>query len=137
MYKTIRSLINLLVTDLVKETEKRLKEFRVSSLRQVREMKEFVSLSQKIEKENKELKQFLFEKMYCHYRVIRMAEKARRIIESLFMEYIKEPKQLPSLVQESLKEESVPRIVCDYIAGMTDRFALGEYKKLFDPYTRV
>ncbi|HCG76540.1 MAG: deoxyguanosinetriphosphate triphosphohydrolase [bacterium (Candidatus Ratteibacteria) CG_4_10_14_3_um_filter_41_18] len=137
VYKTIRSLINLLVTDLVKETEKRLKEFRVSSLRQVREMKEFVSLSQKIEKENKELKQFLFEKMYCHYRVIRMAEKARRIIESLFMEYIKEPKQLPSLVQESLKEESVPRIVCDYIAGMTDRFALGEYKKLFDPYTRV
>lgn len=136
-YETIRSLINLLVTDLVGETERKLKEFHITSVDRVRKKRMLVSLSGKIDEENKELKQFLMEKMYRHYRVIRMAEKAHRVIEALFEVYIKEPKQLPPTVQEALKEESIPRIVCDYIAGMTDRFALEEYKKLFDPYMRV
>jgi len=69
--------------------------------------------------------------------VIRMAEKARRVIEALFGVYIKEPKQLPPSARRFLPGESLERLVCDYIAGMTDRFALEEYKKFFDPYTRV
>ena len=136
-YETIRSLINLLVTDLVSETERKLKALRIRSVAEVRERENIVSFSSTWEEKYNLLKQFLLEKMYHHYRVIRMAEKARRVIEALFKVYIKEPKQLPPSARRFLRGESLERLVCDYIAGMTDRFALDEYKKLFDPYTRV
>jgi len=136
-YETIRSLINLLVTDLVGETERKLKALRIKSVAEVRERENIVSFSSTWEEKYNLLKQFLLEKMYHHYRVIRMAEKARRVIEALFKVYIKEPKQLPPSARRFLRGESLERLVCDYIAGMTDRFALEEYKKLFDPYTRV
>ena len=136
-YETIRSLINLLVTDLVGETERKLKALRIKSVADGRERENIVSFSSTWEEKYNLLKQFLSEKMYHHYRVIRMAEKARRAIEALFGVYIKEPKQLPPSARRFLREESLERLVCDYIAGMTDRFALEEYKKLFDPYTRV
>ena len=136
-YETIRSLINLLVTDLVVETERKLKALRVKSVAEVRERENIVSFASAWEEKYNLLKQFLLEKMYHHYRVIRMAEKAHRVIEALFMAYIKEPKQLPPSARRFLPGESLERLVCDYIAGMTDRFALEEYKKFFDPYTRV
>ncbi len=136
-YETIRSLINLLVNDLIVETERRLQHFQIKSVAEVREKENAVSFSSALEEEYRLLKQFLLERMYRHYRVIRMAEKARRVIESLFEVYTEESKQLPPSARESLKGEAISRIVCDYIAGMTDRFALEEYKKLFDPYTRV
>ncbi len=136
-YETIRSLINLLVNDLIVETERRLQHFQIKSVAEVRERKSIVSFSSALEEGYRGLKLFLLERMYRHYRVIRMAEKAHRVIESLFEVYRKEPKQLPPSARESLKKEAIERLVCDYIAGMTDRFALEEYKKLFDPYTRV
>jgi dGTPase len=66
-----------------------------------------------------------------------MAQKAKRFIQELFQEYVRNPAQLPPDYQEHIKEDGPQRVACDYIAGMTDRFALDEYKKLFDPYERV
>lgn len=137
-YQTIRALINLQVTDLVKETEKRLKRARVVSAEEVKEASSFlVSFGSPMFRKNEELKQFLLEHLYHHYRVVRMAEKARRFIRELFRIYLDHPRQLPPDTQEKLKENSPAQVVCDYIAGMTDRFALNEYSKLFQPYQKV
>jgi len=87
---------------------------------------------------NRELKTFLLERFYRHPRVIRMQKKAERVVAELFQAYVAEPAQLPLEVQARLEDgEDLHRVVCDYIAGMTDRFALQEYAKMFDPYERV
>jgi dGTPase len=75
--------------------------------------------------------------MYFHYRVVRMAQKASRIIKDLFYAYLSEPRQLPPGTQTRLKDEPKEIVICDYIAGMTDRFAHLEHQKLFDPHTLV
>jgi dGTPase len=85
----------------------------------------------------KPLRAFLIENLYHHYRVIRMSNKAKRFIQELFKIYITNPNQLPPHIQKNIPEVGVRRVVCDYIAGMTDRYALDEYKKLFDPYEKV
>jgi dGTPase len=88
---------------------------------------------------NQELKAFLYDRLYTHYRVTRMTQKADRIMSALFEVYMHEPRQLPPHVTGRTvdEDETMPRVIADYIAGMTDRFALEEYKKLFDPYERV
>ncbi len=137
-YQTIKALINLQVTDLITETEKRLEQAQVGSVEEVREASScLVSFSPRMSRKNEELKQFLLERLYHHYRVVRMTEKARRFIRELFKTYLDHPRQLPPDTQEKFKEESSARVICDYIAGMTDRFALDEYSKLFQPYERV
>ncbi len=137
-YQTIKALINLQVTDLIAEAERRLEQTQVKSVEEVRTAPAFlISFSPRMSRKNDELKQFLFENLYHHYRVVRMTEKARRFIRELFETYLDHPRQLPPDTQEKLKEESPARVVCDYIAGMTDRFALNEYSKLFQPYERV
>jgi len=83
------------------------------------------------------LKKFLFERMYRHYRLVRMQEKAERFIRAMFNAYLKEPQMLPTAVQESLQDSQLERTITDYIAGMTDRYALDEWQKLFDPYRLV
>ena len=72
--------------------------------------------------------------MYRHYRLMRMQTKAERFITEIFNAYLKEPKMLPTKAQEKLGELPLPRVITDYIAGMTDRYALQEWQKLFDPY---
>ena len=86
---------------------------------------------------NRELKDFLYNNMYRHHRVVRMAVKAERFITQLFETYIAEPNQLPPSVQRAVEERGLYRAVTDYIAGMTDRFALTEWQRLFDPFTRT
>jgi dGTPase len=83
------------------------------------------------------LKKFLFERMYRHYRLVRMQEKAERFISEIFNAYLKEPEMLPTAVQARLQDYQLERAVTDYIAGMTDRYALDEWQKLFDPYRLV
>jgi dGTPase len=90
-----------------------------------------------MERKNAELKLFLRDHLYRHYRVIRMAEKARRIIHDLVKVYADSPQQMPPSFSARIATEGTPRVVCDYIAGMTDRFALEEHRKLFDPHARV
>ena len=136
-YIAIRRLIDYLVTNLIKETEKRIKEEKIKSVEEAKNRKCLVAFSPEIAKKDYALKDFLFQNFYHHYRVVRMSEKAHRVIKSLFEVYKKEPRQLPASVQKNLKEESIERVICDYIAGMTDHFALQEYKKLFDPLTLV
>ncbi|MBF0492417.1 MAG: deoxyguanosinetriphosphate triphosphohydrolase [Deltaproteobacteria bacterium] len=136
---TVKGLINLLVTDLIEETQKNILERNIQTLEEVRSRgKMLVGFSEGIKKKTVELKRFLFANLYRHYRVERMAHKAGRIIRDLFKAYLDHPKILPTEVFQKIQEGSqVERIVCDYVAGMTDRFALEEYEKLFNPHTKV
>jgi len=134
----VRMLIDFEVSDLIEETNKKVKEHQVKSLEDVRSAKEnTVQFSETSRELNRQLKDFLFDKMYRHYRMIRMADKARRIIVRLFEVYLENSDQLPPSFRQQLKDENKMQLICDYIAGMTDRFALQEYKKLFDPFERV
>jgi dGTPase len=92
-----------------------------------------VSFSEEMNRRNRQLKDFLYANLYRHHRVVRMAVKAERIISDLFRAYLREPAILPNHVQELTRERGLERNICDYIAGMTDRFAVEEYQKLFDP----
>lgn len=138
-HRLIRRFIGLLVTDLVTETHRRLGMWRPNSPEDVRNLPEnIVAFSPEVQRMNQELKRFLLERLYRHPRVIRMQKKAERVVTELFEAYVAEPAQLPLEVQARLEEgEDLYRVVCDYIAGMTDRFALQEYAKMFDPYERV
>ncbi len=80
---------------------------------------------------------FLAEKLYRHCRILKMAEKAKRFITEIFREYQRNPGQLPPSFQARIVEEGRDRAICDYIAGMTDRFCQDEYKRLFYPFERM
>ena len=86
---------------------------------------------------NVELRKFLKKNLYEHYRLVRMADKAERMLEGLFNAYMRELRLLPPHFFSNIESMGKERLICDYIAGMTDRFALDEYKKLFDPYEKV
>jgi len=135
----IRRLIDMEVTDVIEETCRRLKAYAIRSPQQAREVgTDIVGFSPSMTARNRELKDFLFQHLYCHYRVMRMAAKARRLITELFRAYVEDPSQLPLSTQARLKRgEELHRVVCDYIAGMTDRYALEEYRKLFDPMEKT
>ncbi len=136
--QSVKTVLNDLVTDLVCNTEKALKADGVKSLEDVGQARQkYVRFSPKIDKANKELKAFLFKRLYKHYRVERMAAKAEKILEDLFRAYCRNPKILPATVGEHLKETPKERVICDYIAGMTDRYALEEHARLFDPAVKV
>lgn len=83
------------------------------------------------------LKKFLYARMYRHYRLVRMQAKAERFIEQIFNAYMQEPDMLPQETKRLLDDAPLHRVVADYVAGMTDRYALDEWEKLFDPYRRV
>ncbi len=137
-YQIIKLLINLQISDLLTESEKRLKEFNIISPQQARKKREkIISFSPQMLEKRAPLREFLLENLYRHYRVIRMSNKAHRFLQDLFRVYLAKPEQLPPSSQKRIKEEGVHRAICDYIAGMTDRYALDEYKKLFDPYEKV
>lgn len=131
-------LINRQVTDLIENVERTLKKEGIQTLEDVRKAPRLlVSFSDEVADRNRELKTYLYQKMYNHYRVHRMKNKARRILEALFKAYQQDPNILPSRYRERMKAEGKERIICDYVAGMTDRFAIDEYGKLFDPREKV
>lgn len=137
-YLIIRSLINIQVTDLIRQTESQLKKFKPNSWQDIKKLNNrIVNFSREMLAERKPMRKMLQEMLYRHYRVVRMSTKAKRFIKELFDTYVKNPKQLPAEVQRRIKREGLRRSVCDYIAGMTDRSTLDEYEKLFDPYTKV
>ena len=133
-HKMIRNLIDMEVSDLIHATDQHLSESGVRSVIELQRLPyNVVSFSEEMHRRNRELKDFLYNNLYRHHRVVRMAVKAERIINDLFRAYIQEPSILPNHVQEWTKERGLERTICDYIAGMTDRFAVEEYQKLFDP----
>ncbi|MDD5408951.1 MAG: deoxyguanosinetriphosphate triphosphohydrolase [Candidatus Omnitrophica bacterium] len=137
-YLVIRGLIDLQVTDLIEHTQSVISRNKINSYAQLQKINyKIVDFSKEVKELRKPLRQFLMQKLYHHYRVMRMSIKAKRFIRELFCEYAIRPKQLPSEVQLRIPKEGVKRAVCDYIAGMTDRYALDEYKKLFNPYEKV
>ncbi len=135
--RVIRYLINREVTDVVQHVDSGLEESGVQAVDDVRcAPRNLVGFSAELELRNRELKDFLLQRLYRHHRVMRMQTKAKRLIHQLFEAYIAEPRQLPEEIQEKISEGKRERVVCDYIAGMTDRFAIQEHRKLFDPATR-
>ncbi len=137
-YQTVLRIINLQVTDLVDTMRRTIEEESIDSTAAVRRRSSPVArFSPEMAEKNNQLKRFLNENLYNHYRVLRMADKAARILKGLFEVYSKEPKLLPPHFFSKIEKVGKARLICDYIAGMTDRFALDEYKKLFDPYEKV
>jgi len=138
-YAAVRHLINLMVTDLAAAVQERLRTGRVESVEDVRAyLPRLVDFGAPMQALNRELKAALSEQLYTHYRVTRMAMKAQKIIVGLFEAYMSEPRQMPPEARQSAgRGESGARVVADYIAGLTDRSALEEYRKLYDPLERV
>ena len=135
--RMIRHMIGLEVEDVIESTNKKIKESKVSSVQELQELPyNVISFSPEMEKSNRELKDFLFKNLYQHHRVIRMQVKAESIISDLFNAYKRDPLMLPSHIQSSIDEIGLERSICDYIAGMTDRFAIEEHQKIFDPSER-
>ena len=138
-HQIIRSLINRQITDLLTASVQRLKDRRIQSVSDVRASSErLIGFSESMRQQRAPLKTLLWDQFYHHYRVVRMADKAKRFLAELFHLYIKKPEQLPNTTRARITHGEDPyRVVCDYIAGMTDRYCLEEYKKLFDPFERV
>ena len=131
-------LINLEVSDLIETTLGAIDQEGVDSPDGVRGAQGWlVRFSQEMAEQRRELQAFLMERVYRNYRVVRMAGKAKRFIEDLFSEYVRRPEALPPDYQKWIEEAGLHRGVCDYIAGMTDRFAQDEHRKLFNPFERV
>jgi dGTPase len=137
-HAVVRFIIGRCVADLMGASQAKLEAARVTSVADVRAAgRRLVAYSDEMAVRVRELKEFLLANMYRHYRVVRMGDKAGRILRDLFLSYVGEPGQLPPHFQEALERDGVHRTVCDYIAGMTDRFAVDEHQKLFDPTVRV
>jgi dGTPase len=137
-YTAISTLIGVLIQDVVSQTERNIEKAGIKRVEDVRTLgKTLVSNSPSIQRGSDLLKEFLHQRLYHHWRVERMRIKAERFITELFNAYVETPALISGRYRRRMGEEPVPRMVCDYIAGMTDRFALDEYKKLFDPYEKV
>lgn len=137
-YQIIKGLINNQVTDLIQQSEKNIKKFKIKSPEDAKKIPtKLIVFSKNMAIKRKPLRAFLMKNLYQHYRVVRMSDKAIRFIKRLFAIYLSKPQQLPPTSQRRLKSETPHRVICDYIAGMTDRYALDEYKKFFEPYERV
>ncbi|GIK56612.1 MAG: deoxyguanosinetriphosphate triphosphohydrolase [Chloroflexi bacterium] len=137
-HEIIRELIGMSVTNVLEQTAVNLRHHQIDSPDKVQlHPANLVAYTPDFGLKVKHLKQFLLDNMYRHYRLVRMQSKAERFITQLFEAYIKEPKMLPTDTQQKLEQADLYRIVADYIAGMTDRYALDEWQKLFDPYGRA
>ena len=131
-------MIDAQVTDIIARTEANIKKFRIRESSDAAGTPErIVAVSKEMQGLRGPMREFLMDNLYHHYRVVRMSNKASRFITSLFNVYLDKPEQLPPTTQNRLKKEDERRVICDYIAGMTDRYALDEYKKFFEPYERV
>lgn len=128
--ETVRGMINTLVTDLIAQSTRNIADTGISNLDEVRTAPPLIGFSRAIKKEQQELKKFLYENLYRHYCVMRMNEKARQTVERLFLAFSAEVRLLPPHYQEKFVNEG-HQVIADYIAGMTDRYAIKEYRRLF------
>ncbi|MDR3435987.1 deoxyguanosinetriphosphate triphosphohydrolase [Telmatospirillum sp.] len=136
IHESVRRLIGLMVSDLIGETKRRIAQFAPGSVDDVRRLGQpLVAFSPAMRQNDTTLKAFLFQHMYRHYKVNRMASKARRVVKDLYALLLHEPECLPPEWQALCDGSGKPgtaRVVADYIAGMTDRYALDEHLRLFD-----
>ena len=140
IHKSIRRLIDAMVNDLIAESNRRLEDLRPKNVDAIRNGgRAMAAFSDQMRANDQALKQFLFERMYRHSTVNRMTAKARRVVGELFNFYIEQPDCLPGEWRETacnLSKTDRARLIADYIAGMTDRYALDEHRRLFDLYSR-
>lgn len=137
-HRIIRRLVGKEVSDVINSTQTQLEANQIKNVTDIRNLPvKLATHSEAVKQMNRQLKDFLFQNLYQHWRVMRMDRKARRFIAELFQAYTQSPVILPKNVQEIVDERGLYRTVCDYIAGMTDRYALQEYNKLFNPMERV
>jgi dGTPase len=131
--ETIRRMINALIVDLIEASSQRIQSAGLKTIEDVRHAGTLIAFSDDMRGEAGRLKRFLHENLYRHYRVNRMTSKARRIVTELFDAFMQEPGLLPPDYQESSPhfDTSQPRKIADYIAGMTDRYAIREHRRLF------
>ena len=124
------------VTDLVKATDERIGLNHIKTREDVQNHSiNLVGFNDTLQEQNRELKTFLYQNLYRHWRVLRMQTKAERFLFDLFEAYRAEPRILPDSARMTIEEVGTERTICDYLAGMTDRFALDEHARLFDPTT--
>ena len=142
VHEIVRRMINEQVVDLIDASRQRLADSGVADVAAVRACSApLIGFSPRMQEENRQLKRFLRERMYHHHRVHRMAVKARRIVVALFSEFMSDPALLPEETRETALQDGQQqgdagraRAVADYIAGMTDRFAIAEYERIFNPH---
>jgi dGTPase len=141
VHETVRRVIDAMVRDVLAETGRRLAAAAPGDPDELRLLgRPVVAFSEAMREKDRALKAFLFERMYRHYRVNRMGSKVRRVVRDLFAHYLAEPNCLPDEWRAQAAGADAParaRLVADYIAGMTDRYALEEHHKLFDIYTKT
>ncbi len=138
VFQTISALIGLLIGDLCATIVTNLERYGIATLEDLQRVnRPVVHFSEPVTIQNMELKRFLFDNLYRHHRVDKMRVKADIFITRLFETYLRYPNLLPPKYRARFDRLGLERVVCDYIAGMTDRFALDEYKRLFEPYERV
>ena len=128
--ETVRRMIHLMVIDLIEQTRANIAAERVETLADVHAAPRLVAYSDALLPRLRELKVFLRDKLYRHYQVLRMTNKARRIVGDLFTAFTDDPHILPPQYQAMAREDK-PRAIADYIAGMTDRYAMKEHRRLF------
>lgn len=138
-YQAVRLVLDHLVRDLTETVDARLQTESIESLDDVRAvMPRLVEFSPEVGAQVVALKARLMDRLYTHQRVRRMAGKARHVMSGLFRAYMEDPLQMPAHIHERAgADATMPRVIADYIAGMTDRFAFEEYAKLYDPFERV
>jgi dGTPase len=129
-HETVRRMINLLVVDLLAETRARIREAGVRNVDDVRAAPPLAGFSAAVRAEADGLKRFLYQHLYRHYQVMRMTAKARRIVADLFAAFMDDPRLLPPDHQARAAIDR-PRAIADYVAGMTDRYAIKEHRRLF------
>lgn len=130
VHETVRRMIDTLVTDLIRHSAANIRTLGPKTVDDIRRAPPMIRFSERVQREQAELKRFLHSNLYRHYRVSRMSSKARRVITELFQAFMTEPGLLPPEFQ-SRAQEDTPRAIADYIAGMTDRYAIVEYRRLF------
>lgn len=132
IHETIRQMINALVTDLIATSSQRIADAGVRTIDDVRQAPGLIAFSEQMQGEQRALKGFLFDNLYRHYQVNRMTSKAQLIVRALFDVFLDDPSLLPPDYQASKGDaQGQARAVCDYVAGMTDRYAMREYRRLF------
>ena len=135
IHETVRRMINVLVVDLCEQSSRNIASAGLVSIDDVRQQSMLISFSPEMREQQTELKRFLRTNLYQHYRVNRMSAKAQRIVRELFGIFMQDPKLMPDDYHQRggqrLNEKDQARAVADYIAGMTDRYAIREYQRLF------
>lgn len=132
--KLIRELLGWIINDILQETERRLNTHQIQSAQDIRQLKTVVvGFGPEMGQMMKELKAFLYQHLYYHPGKIQQTFRAELFIDGLFSAYLKEPRLLPLHVQNCIPLLGLERTICDYIAGMTDRFAMDEYSRLYSP----